>query len=142
MPASPESGCDMRLVSVRWVGLLLFAIGFATTTGAARGSDGRWKLGDDGSCYFDQTDSGPDQCSPSPGRWKLGGDGSCYFDAADSGPDQCTPAEPAPAEVTVDEVVVLNGFDESVTPSPAAADRGVIRSVIELPRLSSRLSGT
>jgi len=23
------------------------------------------------------------------GRWKLGGDGSCYFDANDSGPNQC-----------------------------------------------------
>ena len=26
-----------------------------------------------------------------PGRWKLGGDGSCYWDEYDSGPDQCTP---------------------------------------------------
>jgi hypothetical protein len=53
--------------------------------------DGRWKLGGDGSCYFDPDDSGPDQCSASPGRWKLGGDGSCYWDPADSGPNQCTP---------------------------------------------------
>ena len=28
---------------------------------------------------------GPDQCSQSGGRWKLGGDGSCYWDANDSG---------------------------------------------------------
>ena len=53
--------------------------------------DGRWKVGGDGSCYFDPDDSGPDQCSPNPGRWKLGGDGSCYWDPADSGPNQCTP---------------------------------------------------
>ena len=53
--------------------------------------DGRWKLGGDGSCYFDPDDSGPDQCSANPGRWKLGGDGSCYWDPADSGPNQCTP---------------------------------------------------
>lgn len=58
--------------------------------------DGRWKLGGDGSCYFDPDDGGPDQCSPNPGRWKLGGDDSCYWDANDSGPNQCTPpaAEP------------------------------------------------
>jgi hypothetical protein len=58
--------------------------------------DGRWKLGGDGSCYFDPDDSGPDQCSPNLGRWKLGGDGSCYWDPADSGPNQCSPpaAEP------------------------------------------------
>jgi hypothetical protein len=53
--------------------------------------DGRWKLGGDGSCYFDPDDSGDDQCSPNAGRWKLGGDGSCYWDPADSGPNQCTP---------------------------------------------------
>ena len=54
--------------------------------------DGRWKVGGDGSCYFDPDDSGPDQCSPNLGRWKLGGDGSCYWDPADSGPNQCSPA--------------------------------------------------
>ena len=53
--------------------------------------DGRWKLGGDGSCYWDPDDSGDDQCSPNLGRWKLGGDGSCYWDANDSGPNQCTP---------------------------------------------------
>lgn len=50
----------------------------------------RWKVGDDGSCYFDETDDGPDQCTPNLGRWKLDGD-NCYFDALDSGPDQCPP---------------------------------------------------
>ena len=61
--------------------------------------DGRWKLGGDGSCYFDASDSGPNQCEPSrstpgqqsAGRWKLGENDSCYFDPNDSGPDQCTP---------------------------------------------------
>jgi hypothetical protein len=56
------------------------------------GQDGRWKLGGDGSCYFDPDDSGPDQCEPNLGRWKLGGDGSCYWDPSDSGPNQCAPA--------------------------------------------------
>jgi len=54
--------------------------------------DGRWKLGGDGSCYFDPDDAGPDQCTPNLGRWKLGGDGSCYWDPADEGPNQCAPA--------------------------------------------------
>ena len=53
-------------------------------------TDGRWKIGDDGSCAFDANDSGPDQCDPTPGRNKIADDGSCYFDATDSGPDQCT----------------------------------------------------
>src|SRR6478752_1216305 len=57
--------------------------------------DGRWKLGGDGSCYWDPDDSGPDQCSQSQGRWKLGGDGSCYWDPADSGDNQCSPATEA-----------------------------------------------
>ena len=58
--------------------------------------DGRWKLGGDGSCYWDPDDSGPDQCSQNPGRWKLGGDDSCYFDPADSGPNQCSPPASEP----------------------------------------------
>jgi hypothetical protein len=62
---------------------------------AAATSDGRWKLGGDGSCYWDPDDSGPDQCSQNPGRWKIGGDGSCYWDANDSGPNQCEPATSA-----------------------------------------------
>ena len=62
---------------------------------AAASSDGRWKLGGDGSCYWDPDDSGPDQCSQNQGRWKLGGDGSCYWDANDSGPNQCEPATAA-----------------------------------------------
>ena len=70
--------------------------GVATQPTAAATTDGRWKLGGDGSCYWDPDDSGPDQCSESSGRWKLGGDGACYWDANDSGPNQCAPAaEPA-----------------------------------------------
>jgi hypothetical protein len=63
----------------------------ATVLHSGLTQDGRWKLGGDGSCYFDPDDSGPDQCSQNPGRWKVGGDGACYWDPADSGPDQCTP---------------------------------------------------
>lgn len=65
---------------------------------AAATADGRWKLGGDGSCYWDPDDSGSDQCSPNQGRWKLGGDGSCYWDANDSGPNQCEPASAASPE--------------------------------------------
>jgi hypothetical protein len=85
----------MKHISARLACLLLFAVCIAAATSVVYGMDGRWKLGDDGSCYFDPNDSGPDQCSPTPspdvppGRWKLGGDGSCYFDSNDSGPDQC-----------------------------------------------------
>ncbi len=68
----------------------LMNTGVATKPAAAT-TDGRWKLGGDGSCYWDPDDSGPDQCSQNLGRWKLGGDGSCYFDANDSGPNQCEP---------------------------------------------------
>lgn len=63
----------------------------ATILHSTATQDGRWKLGGDGSCYFDPDDGGPDQCSPNVGRWKLGGDGSCYWDPADSGPNQCSP---------------------------------------------------
>jgi hypothetical protein len=31
------------------------------------------------------------------GRWKLGGDGSCYWDPNDSGPNQCDPNQPSGA---------------------------------------------
>ena len=73
---------------------LCLAIAAAVPSASA---EGRWKLADDGSCYFDAGDSGPDQCDATPGRWKLADDGSCYFDAGDSGPDQCAggiPTEP------------------------------------------------
>jgi hypothetical protein len=84
----------MRWVTVTPVCVLLLIVGLAAAASATStsGSDGRWKIGSDGSCYFDETDSGPDQCLP-PGRWKLGDDGSCYFDAQDEGPNQCSPSE-------------------------------------------------
>lgn len=72
--------------------------GTVTKPMAAATGDGRWKLGGDGSCYWDPDDSGPDQCSPNQGRWKLGGDGSCYWDKNDSGPNQCEPESAAPPE--------------------------------------------
>jgi len=52
---------------------------------------GRWKIQGDGSCQYDPTDSGLDQCDPTPGRWKLDGYGGCYYDPSDTGPDQCNP---------------------------------------------------
>jgi len=51
---------------------------------------GRWKV-DGSTCYWDENDSGADQCTPSAGRWKTGNDG-CYFDSGDNGPDQCEAA--------------------------------------------------
>jgi hypothetical protein len=72
-------------------GVAAFTHGAATSLRSTLDQDGRWKLGGDGSCYFDPEDSGDDQCSPTLGRWKLGGDGSCNWDPDDSGPNQCTP---------------------------------------------------
>jgi hypothetical protein len=77
----------------------------------ASGPDGRWKLGDDGSCTFDPADTGPDQCDPTPGRWKIGDDGSCVFDADDNGPDQCQPAQ------TPDSTVTQDGLRSSEIPA-------------------------
>jgi hypothetical protein len=98
--------------------LLLLAVGIAAATSVVYGADGRWKLGGDGSCYFDPNDSGPDQCSPPTapaGRWKLGGDGSCFWDPNDSGPDQCTPAAEAIAEAVPDSLDALLGSLPSST---------------------------
>jgi hypothetical protein len=66
-----------------------------TTSVPSSGAQGRWKVGDDGSCTFDASDDGPDQCDPTPGRWKDDGSGGCYFDENDSGPDQCVGSGPA-----------------------------------------------
>jgi hypothetical protein len=54
---------------------------------------GRWKDDGWGGCYWDENDSGPNQCSGSTptGRYKLDGNGNCYWDPNDSGPDQCAP---------------------------------------------------
>jgi hypothetical protein len=80
--------------------MLALAMGvaaMAVTVSAATNLDGRWKIGDGGTCYFDAADVGPDQCDPNAppavGRWKLDASSGCVFDALDSGPDQCAPAE-------------------------------------------------
>ncbi len=73
-----------RLLLGLWLTLVLGLV--AVVPGMA--AQGRWKLGDDGSCYFDPADEGADQCTR--GRWKIGVDGSCYFDGFDNGPDQCS----------------------------------------------------
>jgi hypothetical protein len=96
--------------------LLVLVVGLAAAAAAASKSDGRWKIGSDGGCYFDDTDSGPDQCLP-PGRWKIGDDGGCYFDAEDSGPNQCTPAESTASAVP------------QAATSSLRADRGRIRQL-------------
>jgi hypothetical protein len=67
---------------------LAIALVASVTSSAA---EGRWKSDDNGGCYFDASDSGPDQCDPTRGRWKDDGSGGCYFDSEDSGPDQCVP---------------------------------------------------
>src|SRR5262245_11670021 len=88
VPAAPQSLSHYSVVAASAAA----NAGVVTKPAATAATDGRWKLGGDGSCYFDPDDSGPDQCTAAPGRWKLGGDGSCYFDANDSGPNQCTPS--------------------------------------------------
>jgi len=107
----------MRLTGARVVSWLLLIVGLVAATGVATAAAGRWKLGDDGSCYFDENDGGPDQCSPQPGRWKLGGDGSCYFDATDEGPDQCTP--PPPASASIEQPEPLSGAVDRPALDPA-----------------------
>src|SRR5205809_781053 len=91
-PASLTSFTDHAMVSATAVA----NAGVALKPAVAATTDGRWKLGGDGSCYWDPDDSGPDQCSQASGRWKLGGDGSCYWDANDEGPNQCAPAADSP----------------------------------------------
>ena len=124
-PDTIERVVRMPRVNTHGVGMLLLAVAIVVTGAVvSAASEGRWKLGGDGSCYWDETDSGPDQCSANPpGRWKLGGDGSCYFDAEDSGADQCTPAEPdAPSQnigATSERAVqtVSTSNEAEVTPS-------------------------
>jgi hypothetical protein len=70
-------------------GIFLTSIAVVCALVQAAETRDRWKLADDGSCYWDSEDSGPDQCAPSPGRFKLDANGGCYFDANDSGPNQC-----------------------------------------------------
>jgi hypothetical protein len=96
----------MKLMSARWSILVLLVVGLAATTSTVIGSEGRWKQADDGSCYWDSTDSGPDQCDgpgPTVGRWKLAPDGTCVWDAEDSGPDQCADTEAEQATDSLDD---------------------------------------
>jgi hypothetical protein len=83
----------MRNIRSRFTALAGFALLGAmlfTSQSSVQATEGRWKVSGDGSCVFDPSDSGQDQCDPSPGRNKIGDDGQCYFDANDSGPDQCS----------------------------------------------------
>jgi hypothetical protein len=91
----------MQSGKLKWICLAVFAVTVAASA-AASSVDGRWKIGNDGACVFDESDSGPDQCDPDAGRWKLGDDGGCYFDAQDTGPNQCVPPAPAPTVASVD----------------------------------------
>lgn len=73
--------------------LLIVAVGIdASPRTLAATEQGRWKLGSQG-CYWDDSDSGPDQCSPHAGRWKRDGL-QCYWAPSDSGPNQCDPSAP------------------------------------------------
>jgi hypothetical protein len=84
-----------RLLLGLWMTLVVGLV--AAVPGMA--AEGRWKLGDNGSCYFDPSDEGADQCTR--GRYKLGQQGNqtwCYFDAFDNGPDQCAPPTDPAAE--------------------------------------------
>lgn len=82
----------IHVMRIMIIALSMLVLGFAAGTATTlNGFEGRWKLAGDGTCYLDQTDGGPDQCSAIPGRWKLGGDGSCQWDDDDSGPNQCNP---------------------------------------------------
>jgi len=73
------------------------ALAASITSSAA---EGRWKVDDSGGCFFDPSDSGPDQCDATLGRWKDDGSGNCFFDAEDSGPDQCVPPSTEPVAAT------------------------------------------
>ncbi len=55
---------------------------------------GRYKVNGNGECYWDASDSGPNQCWPATGRWKDDGSGGCYWEPNDGGPHQCVPDEP------------------------------------------------
>lgn len=83
-----------------WLSRLLFCglacWVFILASASVAKADGRWKW-DGATCYWDEYDSGPDQCDPNnpPGRWKIGA-GGCYWDANDEGPDQCDPNDPPP----------------------------------------------
>lgn len=80
---------NARPKSLPFAGIILLIATILATSASTVRAD-RWKLGDDGVCYFDANDSGPDQCMLTPGRYKLDGNGSCYYDPDDVGPNQCS----------------------------------------------------
>jgi hypothetical protein len=114
----------MKLISVRWVCLLVLLACVVTTTSAVSAEQGRWKVDSEGNCVFDATDDGPDQCIPAnpPGRWKVGGDGVCYFEQNDLGPNQCEPpvTESAAADGSLPSSTVVAGTTDRGTASASA----------------------
>jgi len=63
-----------------------------TDTNAFSESEGRWKVDGNGGCYWDENDTGGDQCDPNnpAGRYRLDG-GSCVWDASQHPPNECEP---------------------------------------------------
>jgi hypothetical protein len=102
-----------KLLFAAWVIVCVALVGSV----ANAKSDGRWKDDGNGGCVFDQTDTGPDQCSPTPpaGRFKDDGNGGCVFDATDSGPDQCVPPA-APSGGS--DVPTITSLDAGTTSTP------------------------
>jgi hypothetical protein len=132
----------MRLANTRWVNGVVCAIVLAGTVAAvsaASGAEGRWKDDGNGGCYFDATDSGPDQCPAPAGRWKVDGDGNCYWDAQDSGFNQCSPAEESAAETSGDHGGAPEGDDRA--PMIVTASVGVSRARVGRGRRAGPLSG-
>jgi hypothetical protein len=122
----------MKLMSARWSWLILLVVGLAAATSAVNGDEGRWKIADDGSCYWDSTDSGVDQCDgpgPTLGRWKLTPEGGCVWDAEDSGPHQCTPPETLTETGPADTPDGVRGS----LPSPTVTSAGSARQGLAPP---------
>jgi len=78
-----------RFNAIRPAAITLAVLAILGTSASTVHAD-RWKLADNGLCYFDSADSGPDQCVPTPGRYKLDGTGTCYYDPDDAGANQCS----------------------------------------------------
>ena len=60
IPASPQALENYPIVAATAASNATVA----AKSGATAATDGRWKLGGDGSCYWDPDDSGPNQCTP------------------------------------------------------------------------------
>jgi hypothetical protein len=83
---------DNRKGETKMTKTFVLAIGLLLVPSITYAQDGRWKLGGDGTCYWDATDGGSNQCNGNPGRWKVG-NGDCYWDGNDSGINQCLPPQ-------------------------------------------------